>query len=131
MQPKFDLFNPRWPIRTYRYDGPATKIGEIDMHNSLLGAGCLIDNARIKHSVVGLEVMMEEGVEVENCIILDYVKIERGCKLRNVIVDRFNVLKEGTTIGFDPSSDRENYHIDEGSGIVVVSCGDRMVSRVY
>jgi glucose-1-phosphate adenylyltransferase len=101
------------------------------MNNSLLGAGCLIDHAKIRHSVVGLEVMMEEGVEVENCIILDYVKIERGCKLRNAIIDRFNVIKEGTMIGYDVTSDKEQYYVDEGSGIVVVPCGDRMVSRVY
>lgn len=131
MKPKFDLFNPRWPIRTYRYDGPATKIGELDIHNSLLGAGCLIDNVKISRSVIGLEVMIDEGVEVENCIILDYVKIERGCKLRNTIIDRFNIIKEGTKIGYDVKSDKENYYIDEASGIVVVPCGDRMVSRVY
>ena len=130
LRPKFDLFNPKWPIRTYRYDGPATKIGDMDIHNSLLGAGCLIDDAKISHSVVGLEVMMEPGVEIENCIILDYVKIGRDCKLRNAIIDRFNILPQGTKIGFDTVSDRKNYHIDE-SGIVVVPCGDRIVSRVY
>jgi glucose-1-phosphate adenylyltransferase len=103
----------------------------MDMQNSLLGAGCLIENARILHSVVGLEVMMEEGVEVENCIILDYVKIERGCKLRNAIIDRFNIIKEGTRIGYDAESDKKQYYIDQGSGMIVVPCGERMVSRVY
>ncbi len=81
--------------------------------------------------LLGLRLCWDEGVEIENCIILDYVKIERGCKLRNTIIDRFNVIKEGTKIGYDKKSDKEHYYIDEASGIVVVPCGDRMVSRVY
>ncbi len=129
-QPRFDMFNPKWPIRTYRYDGPATKIATLNIDNSLLGAGCLIEAARVKNSVVGLEVVLEEDVEIENCIILDYVKIERGCKIRNAIIDRYNVIPAGTTIGYDSAKDKENYYTD-ASGIVVVPCGDRMVSRVY
>jgi len=56
--------------------------------------------------------------------------VERDCKLRNVIIDHFNIIPAGTEIGYDSEADRENYHVDE-SGIVVVPCGDRMVSRVY
>lgn len=130
LEPRFDMFNPKWPIRTYRYDGPATKAGRVSVDNCLLGSGCLIGNARLKDSVIGLEVMIEKGVEIDNCIILDYVKIEHGCKIRNTIIDRYNVIKSGTEIGFDTESDRERYCLDE-SGIVVVPCGDRMVSRVY
>jgi len=130
LQPRFDLFNPKWPIRTYRYDGPATKIGTLDITNSLLGAGCLVEAAKVKNSVIGLEVMLGQGVEIENSIILDYVKIEPECRLRNVIIDRFNVIQAGTRIGYDQEQDRENYYMDE-SGIVVVPCGERMVSRVY
>ena len=129
-EPRFDLFNPKWPISSYRYDGPATKIGNLNMENSLLGAGCLIEAAKVKDSVIGLEVVLGKGVEVENCIILDYVKIDPGCRLRNVIIDRYNIIKAGTEMGFDSEKDRENYYIDD-SGIVVVPCGDRMVSRVY
>jgi glucose-1-phosphate adenylyltransferase len=130
LEPRFDMFNPQWPIRTYRYDGPATKVGRLRVDNCLLGAGCLIEDAKLKNSVVGLEVMIEKGVEIENCIILDYVKIEQGCKIRNVIIDRYNVIPAGTEIGFDTEKDRANYFLDD-SGIVVVPCGDRMVSRVY
>ncbi len=130
LEPRFDMFNPKWPIRTYRYDGPATKIGRLDVDNCLLGAGCLIDAAKLKNSVVGLEVMIENGVEIENCIILDYVKIEQGCKIRNTIIDRYNIIKAGTKIGFDSEKDRQNYCLDE-SGVVVIPCGNRMVSRVY
>ncbi|MEJ2529385.1 MAG: glucose-1-phosphate adenylyltransferase [Gammaproteobacteria bacterium] len=130
VEPRFDMFNPRWPIRTYRYDGPAAKIGRLRMENCLLGAGCLIAAAKLKNSVIGLEVMMEKDVEVDNCIILDYVKIERGCRIRNAIIDRYNVIPAGTEVGFDVEKDRANYSLDE-TGIVVVPCGDRVVSRVY
>ncbi len=130
LEPRFDMFNPRWPIRTYRYDGPAAKFGKLNMNNCLIGAGCLIDAAKLRDSVVGLEVMIEDDVEINNCIILDYVKIEHGCRMRNTIIDRYNVIPAGTEIGFDAEKDREIYCLDE-SGIVVVPCGDRVVSRVY
>ncbi len=130
IQPRFDMFNPKWPIRTYRYDGPATKVGRLNMDNCLIGAGCLIEAAKLHNSVVGLEVMIEKNVEIKNCVILDYVKIEQGCKIRNAIIDRYNVIPAGSEIGFDPEKDRELYCLDE-SDIVVVPCGDRMVSRVY
>jgi len=130
LEPCFELFNPQWPIRTYRYDGPATKIGTLNVSNSLVGAGCLVEAAKVRNSVIGLEVVLEQGVEIEDCIILDYVKIEQGCKLRRTIIDRFNVIPAGTTIGFDKAEDQRQYHVDP-SGIIVVPCGNRMVSRVY
>jgi len=74
------MFNPQWPIRTYRYDGPATKVGNLDISDSIVGAGCLIEAAKVSSSVIGLEVVLERDVEIEDCIIHDYVKIEKGSK---------------------------------------------------
>jgi len=64
-------------------------------------------------------VVMEPGVEVEDCIIMDNVRIGRGTRLRRVIVDRFNIIPAGTTIGFHTEHDRARFHVTE-SGIVVL-----------
>jgi glucose-1-phosphate adenylyltransferase len=52
---------------------------------------------------------------------MDHTVIKKGCRLKRVIVDKFNVLQEGTKIGFDPERDRRagTYHLD-GTGIVVI-----------
>ncbi|HET20205.1 MAG TPA: glucose-1-phosphate adenylyltransferase, partial [Chromatiales bacterium] len=118
-EPSFDLFNPAWPIFSSNYQGPVTHFVEAGIEDSLIGSSCVIDGARIRHSVVRREVVMEPGVEVEDCIIMDNVRIGRGTRLRRVIVDRFNIIPAGTTIGFHTEHDRARFHVTE-SGIVVL-----------
>ncbi|MDX1698718.1 MAG: hypothetical protein R3308_10545, partial [Thiohalobacterales bacterium] len=74
-------------------------------------------------SIIRRESVVEPGAELEDCIIMDFVRIGRDARLRRVIVDRHNVIEAGTRIGFDPEEDRRNYHVTE-SGLVVVSAGD-------
>lgn len=94
-QPCFDLFNPQWPIRSSHYDGPCTKIMSRCVEDSLIGSGSWVDGALVRRSVVGREVVLEEGVELDECIVMDYVKIEKGSRLRRTIVDRQNVIEAG------------------------------------
>jgi glucose-1-phosphate adenylyltransferase len=67
-------------------------------------------------------VCLEEGVELERCISMDYVRIKRGARLNQVIVDRYNTVGAGTSIGFDPNEDKRRYQVSP-SGIVVVPSG--------
>lgn len=129
-QPRFDLFNPQWPIRSSRYDGPCAKIMGRCVEDSLIGSATWIDGARVRRSIVGREVMLEEDVELDECIILDYVKIEKGSRLRRTIVDKQNVIEAGSAIGFDPEKDARRYYMDP-SGITVVPRGTRQISLVY
>jgi glucose-1-phosphate adenylyltransferase len=57
--------------------------------------------------------------------------IKKGCRLKRVIVDKFNVIAEGTSIGFDAEADWRagTYHFD-GSGIVVVPKAERDITRI-
>jgi glucose-1-phosphate adenylyltransferase len=66
--------------------------------------------------------VVEEGADIEDCIIMDYVHVGRGAKLRRVIVDRHNSIEAGTEIGFDVSEDRDRYWVSS-SGITVVPRG--------
>jgi len=101
--------------------------GELD--NVLLGAANIIRNAKIRNSILRREVTVEPGAQIEDCIIMDYVRIGRGAKLRRVIIDRHNVIPPGAEIGFDLAHDREKYHVTEG-GLVVLPLGDvRYYSR--
>jgi glucose-1-phosphate adenylyltransferase len=68
------------------------------------------------------EVVLEDGVEIDNCIIMDHVLIRAGSKLKRVIVDRYNVIEHGERIGHDPGADRANRFVTE-SGIVVIPKG--------
>jgi glucose-1-phosphate adenylyltransferase len=121
-QPRFDAFNPRWPIYSSTYQGPVPKILSGQVVNSIFGAGTVIDGATVSNSVLRRESVLEEDVVVEDCIIMDYVRVGRGARLRRTIVDRYNHIPPGTRIGYELEQDRQRYHVTE-SGIVVVPMG--------
>jgi glucose-1-phosphate adenylyltransferase len=122
IKPRFDVFNPKWPIHSRSYEGPATRIIGGQIENSILGAGTLVNGASVKNSVLRREVFVDEGAELEDCVVMDNVRIGRRACLRRAIVDRCNTLPPGTRIGFDLDQDRRRYHVCD-SGIVVVRCG--------
>ena len=122
-QPRFDAFNPQWPIYSSNYQGPVARIlgGAID--NSLFGAASLVyKNTKIKNCIIRREAVIEEDVELEDCIIMDYVRIGKGSRLKKVIVERHNRVEPGTVLGFDAEKDRENYQVTP-KGVVVIPRG--------
>ena len=61
---------------------------------------------------------------VEDSIVMDGTRLEKGVRLRRVIVDRFNRLERDTTVGEDREEDARRWHRDD-SGIVVIPRGGR------
>lgn len=123
LEPKFDAFNPYWPIYSSNYQGPVARVIGGEIENSLFGAATVAENGvKIRNCIIRREAVIEESAELEDCIIMDYVRVGRGAKLRGVIVDRHNNIEAGTRIGFDHDADREKYEVSPG-GIVVVGLG--------
>ncbi|MGE5468303.1 MAG: glucose-1-phosphate adenylyltransferase [Ignavibacteria bacterium] len=122
-EPRFNVFNPRWPIISSNYQGPSARIADARIRNSLIGDGTMIKGATIRNAILRREVMIEEDVHIENSIVMDYVTIRRGARLKHVIVDRFNEVPAGARIGFDREADRAaGYHVTD-SGIAVMARG--------
>jgi len=119
LEPRFDLFNPRWPIRSTNYQGPSARVGTARIESSDIGAASIIRNATVRNSVIRREVTIGEDVVIEDCVIMDYCVIRRGARLRRAIVDRYNVVEAGARIGYDLDTDRLRYPVTE-SGIVVL-----------
>jgi glucose-1-phosphate adenylyltransferase len=71
-------------------------------------------------------VVIEENVNIEDCIIMDQVVLKKGCRLKKVIVDKLNVIEENAQIGFDTEKDRFRCHIDS-SGIAIVPKGGKLI----
>jgi len=123
-KPNFDAFNPQWPIYSSNYQGPVARILGGNIDNSLFGASSLIHkDTKIINSIIRREAVIEEGAELEDCIIMDYVRIGKGAKLKRVIVERHNVIEDNTVIGFSSSEELpSNYHVTP-KGITVVPRG--------
>ncbi len=122
LEPKFNLFNPRWRIASSEYQGPSAKLIHAEVENSIIGDGCFLKNARVRNSIIRREVLMEEDVEIDECIVMDYVIIRRGARLRRAIIDRYNLIEAGCQIGYDRRADAARFTVSD-SGIVIVPKG--------
>ncbi len=122
LEPQFDTFNPHWPLFSSNYQGPVAQVIDGKIKNCLLGAGSFVNQANIHNSIIRSEVVIEEGAELHDCIIMDYVRIGRGARLKRVIVDRHNIIKPEEKIGFDIERDKRRYHVTS-SGLVVIPSG--------
>ncbi len=118
-RPLFELNNPEWPVYPTNQRVPATKILKAEIEDSIISEGVIIKNATVRRSIIRSGVVIEEGAVVEDCIIMDNSVIKRDCYLKKTIVDKLNIIKEGTRIGFDQEDERFGLHIDP-SGIRVI-----------
>ncbi|MEJ2644191.1 MAG: glucose-1-phosphate adenylyltransferase [Gammaproteobacteria bacterium] len=122
-EPRFDAFNPRWPVFSSNYQGPVARVLGGKVINSLLGAATVIqDGARLRNCIIRREAVVESGAELEDCIVMDYVRVKAGARLRRVIVDRHNLIDANERIGFDREEDARRFHVTP-NGVVVVPTG--------
>jgi glucose-1-phosphate adenylyltransferase len=122
-EPVFDAFNPEWPIYSSNYQGPVARVLGGRLNNTLLGAATVIhDNTEITNSIIRREAVIEEDVVLEDCIVMDYVRVCKGARLKRVIIDRHNIIEAGSVIGFDAEADSKLYTVSRG-GVTVIPSG--------
>lgn len=135
VDPSFNLYNRSWPLRTVAYGDPPAKF-VFDWENrkgmalnSIVAEGTIISGSLVRSCVVGRNVRMHSYSQIEDSVIMDWVEIGRGCKIRHAIIDKSNVIASGTEIGYDPEEDKRRYFVSE-AGIVVVARGERKTNWV-
>ncbi|MGH9893441.1 MAG: glucose-1-phosphate adenylyltransferase, partial [bacterium] len=120
--PIFDLRNDAWPVLTDSYDGPIASFARSTLDDCMVGQGSQVVEAKIRRSVIGRNVRIEHGAEIEESIILDGSAVGAKAKLRRVIVDRFNIIPAGTQLGFTAAEDRKRHQVTK-SGLVILPRG--------
>ncbi|HJU04679.1 MAG TPA: glucose-1-phosphate adenylyltransferase [Nitrospiraceae bacterium] len=126
--PIFDLRNSQWQIVTDRHDGPPASLIRCRIDDSLIGPGARIVDADIRRSVIGRNVIIESGAQLDECIILNDAVVGSKSKLRRVIADRFNVIPAGSEIGYNAAEDKKHFQVGS-TGLVVLPQGSRHRSR--
>jgi glucose-1-phosphate adenylyltransferase len=125
VNPVFDLYNPRWPIRTHTLPLPPAKFVFAEQSrmgtatDSLVSEGCIISGGRIDRSVLSPGVRINSFSHVEESILMDGVDVGRHARLRRAVVDKGVRIPAGVEIGYDVAADRRRFHVND-EGIVVV-----------
>lgn len=105
--PKFNFFNAEAPIYSRSRYLPPSKLHGCDIDNSMVSEGCIMNGVFARNSIIGLRSRLDNGVRIENSIIMgaDYFEsieeikrnIERGTPhlgigsntlIRKAIVDK-------------------------------------------
>jgi glucose-1-phosphate adenylyltransferase len=136
--PEFDFFDSQAPIFTHARFLPATKINGGSIQHALLSDGCILTEARIEKSILGVRTVVEGNSIIRECVIMgaDYYAgavncptgrpspgIGKGCKIERAIVDKNVHIGDGVVI--TPKGKPENMDGPEGmfyirDGIVVI-----------
>ena len=131
VKPELNLYDSTWPIRTYQPADPPPKFvfADHDWHpprtgvayDSLISGGCIISGGRVRRSILSRNVRIEEYAEVDDSILLDYVQIGRGAKVRRAIIDKGVHIADGETVGYDRDADiAKGYNVTE-TGLTVIA----------
>jgi glucose-1-phosphate adenylyltransferase len=97
--PILDLRNVKWPILTDASVEPVASLVRSQMDDAMVGQGSLVVDSTVKRSIIGRNVRIGEGCTIEESIILDGTLIGANCHLHRCIIDRFNIISSGTTLG--------------------------------
>jgi len=76
--PEFSFYAPEAPVYTRPRYLPPTKLLDCQISQSLITEGCIIKQARIHHSVIGLRSRIEAGVRIEDSLLMGADFFETG-----------------------------------------------------
>ncbi len=127
VQPQFNLYNPRWPIRTANSHDPPAKFVFRDetlarvgtATESLVSHGCIVSGGRIHRSVLAPGCRIHSFSEIQESVLFERVIIGRHAKIRKAIIDKDVEIPAGTVIGYDSEADRRRFTVT-ANGIVVI-----------
>lgn len=140
--PQFNFFDSTAPIYTRSRYLPPSKVHNCVIDNSMVSEGCILNGVTAKNSIIGLRSRIDQGVEIDNSIIMGsdffetfaeiqanherripHVGIDENTIIRKAIIDKnvrigknVQLINRDETQQFD-SPDRSYYIRD---GIIIV-----------
>lgn len=135
--PKFNFFDP--PVFTRPRFLPASKINGAAIDHAVIADGCILNKARIQHSVIGIRGIIEEGASLNRVVMMgaDFydsasrqsraenqgipIGIGKGTRIENAIVDKNARIGDGCVLspaGKPADVDHPLYYIRDGVLII-------------
>jgi len=124
--PALDLYDQKWPIWTYtELTPPAKFIHDEDGRrgaatSSLVSGGCIISGSRVDKSLLFTGVHAHSYSEVEHCVVLPYVNVNRGARVTKCVIDKGVIIPAGLVVGEDPELDASRFRRSEG-GVCLIT----------
>lgn len=109
----FDIDDRRWRVN----GGEAALICR--SRRTRVAASAVVGDAWIERSVVGPGVVIEDGADVRDSVLLPGAWIGAGAALRGAVVGGMGRVGARDVIGFDRDADRERFQVT-GAGVVVI-----------
>ncbi len=115
--PPFNFFDRDAPIYTHPRYLPASKINRCNIDHVVIGDGCLVTDATLKHCVISIRSILGEASNLEDVVMMgaDYYQTEkevqadraqgrptigvgRNCNIRHAIIDKNARIGDGVTL---------------------------------
>jgi glucose-1-phosphate adenylyltransferase len=133
--PEYSFFEPDAPIYTHPRFLPGSKINGATLRQAIISDGCIISDAHLERSVVGIRSVIQSGATIRNSIVMgaDYFELSqsassqpamgvgKNCVIDRAIIDKNARIGNGVVItpeGKSADVDADNYFIRDG--IVVI-----------
>jgi len=139
--PRFDFYDENRPIYTHMRNLPPSKMNFSNMNQSIASEGCIITNANITNSIVGIRTIIESGSSLNGvvCMGADFYETEpqklqnaearipnvgigRGAIIKGAIIDKNVRIGEDCRVGIDEirRTDGNYGHYYIVDGIIVI-----------
>ncbi len=126
--PQLNLYRRDWPTYTLWHNDPPAKTvfaeegRRAEVADSLLAPGVIVSGAKVRRSILSNLAFVDEHTQLDEVIVMRGTSIGKGCRLRRVILDKWNKVPDGTVIGHDPAADRRRFPMSP-TGIAVIPRG--------
>src|SRR5256885_11524702 len=134
--PEYSFFDTEAPIYTHPRFLPGSKVNGAALRQAIISDGCIISDAHIERSVIGIRSIIQSGATIRNSVIMgaDYfeqdepgspdlpsIGIGRNCVIDRAIIDKNARIADGVVItpeGKTTNLDAHDYFIRDGLVVV-------------
>lgn len=133
LDPDLNLYDTEWPIWTYAEIVPPAKFVHDEEGrrgasiSSLVAGGCIVSGSHIERSLLHTRVRAHSYSHVEDSVILPYVEINRGARLKKAVIDRGVTVPKGLVVGEDPELDAKRFLRTE-NGVCLIT--QKMIDKL-
>jgi glucose-1-phosphate adenylyltransferase len=135
--PKYSFNITGAPVYTHPRFLPASVVRSAQIDKSMISDGCIIEDSKIEHCIIGIRSIIQPGTTLKNVILMGAdvyeadlpdtpgaqprIGIGRNCHIENAIIDKNARIGDNVVIspkGKSSDTDGEGYYVRDG--IVVI-----------